>query len=109
MKNILLCTSDPILIKNLYGALRDDGHAVDTVEHPALAVQKVLDGSFDALVLDSEPFGLSSEDAVHIIRSVKPSFPIICVGVECHCSSAHAVDSPLDLAAIKRTLHAVAA
>jgi len=109
MKNILLCTSDPILIKNLYGALRDEGHIVDTVEHPALAVQKVIDGTYDVLVLDSDPFGLSSEDAVQIIRSVKPALPIVCLGTGSRCSSAHAVDSPLDLAAIKRTVHAIAA
>ncbi len=109
MKNILLCTSDPLLTRNLYGALRDEGHAVETVEHPALAVQKVMEGSFDVLVLDSEPFGLSSEDAVQIIRSVKPALPIICVAKECRCGSAHAVETPIDLAAIKRTVHTIAA
>ena len=106
MKNILLCSSDPILIKNLYGILRDDGYAVETVEHPALAVQRVMSGTLvDALVVDSEPFGLSAEDAVQIIRSVKPHLPILCVGSECR--EAPGVDSPLDLEAFKRTVHAI--
>ncbi len=108
MKNILICSSDPLLIKNLYGVLRDEGFSVDTVEHPALAVQKVMGTAFDVLVLDSEPFGLSAEDAVQIIKSVKPDFQVLCVGSECRSTSAHAVDSPLDLAAFKRKVHAIA-
>ena len=105
MKNILLCTSDPLLIKNLYGILRDEGFAVETVEHPALAVQKVIDGRFDVLVVDAEPFGLSAEDAEEIIRTVKPDMPILNIANQgAHVSG---VDTPLDLEAFKRTVHAM--
>ncbi len=105
MKKILLCTSDPLLIKNLYGVLRDEGFAVETVEHPAVAVQKVMNGSFDVLILDSEPFGLSKQDAVEILRTVKPDLPILCVGKE--CAETSGVDLPLDLEVFKRTVHAI--
>jgi DNA-binding response OmpR family regulator len=108
MKNILLCSSDALLVRNLYGILRDEGHVVDTVEHPALAVQKVLNGAFDVIILDSEPFGLSTEDAAQIIRSVRPDLPVICLGQECRHDAAYAVDSPLDVEAFKRKVHAVA-
>ncbi len=106
MKNILLCTSDPMLIKNLYGVLRDEGYAVDTVEHPAFAVQKVMEGAFDVLIVDSEPFGLSTEDAVRIIRSIRPDLPILCTGSNEHCEGALGVGSPLDMEAFKRAFHA---
>jgi DNA-binding NtrC family response regulator len=108
MKNILLCSSDPILIKNLYGILRDEGYAVETVEHPALAVHTVIKGTFDALVVDSEPFGLSAEDAVQIIRSLKPDLPIFCMGGEQECGGALGVDTPLNLETFKRTIHSIA-
>lgn len=108
MKKILLCSSDPILIKNLYGVLRDEGYAVETVEHPALAVQTVIDGTFDALVVDSEPFGLSAEDAVQIIRTLKPDLPILCKGSERKCGGALGVETPLDLESFKRTIHSIA-
>jgi DNA-binding response OmpR family regulator len=108
MKNILLCSSDPLLIKNLYGVLRDEGFAVKTVEHPALAVQTVIGGAFDALVVDSEPFGLSAEDAVQIIRSVKPDLPVLFVGSDRECSGALGVQTPIDLALIKSTIHSIA-
>ena len=108
MKNILLCSSDPMLIKNLYGLLRDEGYEVETVEHPALAVQTVMDRAFDALVVDSEPFGLSAEDAVQIIRSVKPDLPILCMGGKRECGGAVGVETPLDLESFKRTIHSIA-
>ncbi len=107
MKNILLCSSNPILVKSLYGVLRDEGYAVDTVEHPALAVQQVMNGAYDMLVVDSEPFGMSAEDAVQIIRSVKPNLPILCVGGDCGCDMAPGVSPPLDLEAFKRSVHAI--
>ncbi len=106
MKSILLCSSNPLLTKNLYAVLRDEGYAVETVEHPALAVQMVMAGSFDIMIVDSEPFGLSAEDAAQIIRSLKPDFPILSVGNE--CGMVPGVEKPLDLEEFKRTVHAIA-
>ena len=80
MKNIILCSSNPLLIKSLYGVLRDEGYAIEDVEHPALAVQKVLEELYDFVIVDAEPFGLSAEDAARIIRTIAPEMPILCVG-----------------------------
>ncbi len=79
MKNIILCSSDPILIKSLYGILRDEGYAVETIEHPALAVQMVLRKHYDLIIVGSEPFGLSAEDAVQIIKTFAPEMPVLFV------------------------------
>jgi hypothetical protein len=65
-------------------------------------------GAFDIMVVDSEPFGLSAEDAVQIIRAVKPGFPVLCVGSECDCGAAPGVETPLDLEKFKRTMHSIA-
>ena len=107
MKNIILCSSSPILVKSLYGILRDEGYNVDTVDHPALAVQKVMFGLYDFIIVDSEPFGLSAEDAVRIIRTVAPGMPIVHVGAS-HEEPSTAVETPIDLEEFKRAIHSIA-
>jgi CheY-like chemotaxis protein len=107
MKKILLCSANPILIKSLYGVMRDDGYDIDIVEHPALAVQQVLAGGYVMMIVDSEPFGMSAEDAVQIIKLTKPDLPVLYVGSTAK-SAAPAVDVPVDLEEFKRTIHAIA-
>lgn len=107
MKRILLCSANPLLIKSLYGVLRDDGHDVEVTEHPALAVQRVMAGGYGMMIVDSEPFGLSAEDAVQIIRTTMPDLPVLYVGCGTH-GPLPAVEATVDLEAIKRTLHSIA-
>lgn len=108
MKDIILCSSNPILVKNLYGILRDEGYNVDSVDHPALAVQKVMHGSYDFIIVDSEPFGLSAEDAGRIIKAVAPDMPIVHVGSGSHEVLSMSVETPVDLEEFKRTIHSIA-
>jgi CheY-like chemotaxis protein len=108
MKNILLCSSNPLLIKNIYGVLRDAGHAVEVVEHPALAVKQVLWANFDFVIVDSEPFGMSAHDAAQVIRSVSPGIPIMIMGDEWEKDHGEDVRTPLDLEEFKRTIHSIA-
>jgi len=109
MKKILLCSSSPLLIKGLYGMLRDEGYAVEDVEHPALAVQKVLHGSYDLTIIDAEPFGLSAADAAGIIRAIAPAMPILCIGGGSGCDHLPLIKLPADLDAIKELIHVIAA
>ncbi len=108
MKNIILCSSNPIMIKSLYGILRDEGYNVQTVEHPAHAVRKVLGGSYDLVIVDSEPFGLSAEDAVQIIKTVAPDMPVLCVGCGRCKQHGASVETPVDLEDFKRMIHSFA-
>jgi CheY-like chemotaxis protein len=109
MKKVLLCSSNPLLIKSLYGMLRDAGHAVEVVEHPAHAVQKVLSGTYDCTVIGAEPFGLSAEDAARIIRAIAPAMPTFCVGGGPECDHLPLIALPDDLDAIRELINAVAA
>jgi len=104
MKNVILCSSNPILSKSLYGILRDEGHNVETIEHPAFAVQMVINKHYDLIIIDSEPFGLSAEDAAEIIKTVSPGMPVLFVGN----GQSRPVETPLDLEEFKRTLHSMA-
>ena len=109
MKKIILCSSNPLLIKSLYGMLRDEGYAIEDVEHPALAVQKILGGVYDCLIVDAEPFGLSAEDAARIIRSIAPEMPILRVGGGAASDDLPLIRLPADLEAIKEMIHHCAA
>ena len=108
MKNIILCSSNPILIKSLYSMLREDGYNVETIEHPAHAVQMVLRRHYHFVIVDSEPFGLSAADAAKIIKAVAPLMPVLFVGDDRMESQAQSVTTPIDLEAFKRTIHSIA-
>ncbi|MGC1453744.1 MAG: hypothetical protein WA946_00955 [Nitrospirota bacterium] len=108
MKNIILCSSNPILIKSLYSMLRDDGYNVETIEHPAHAVQMVMRRHYHFVIVDSEPFGLSAGDAAKIIKAVSPLMPIVFVGNDDTDAQTQAVKTPIDLEAFKRTIHGIA-
>lgn len=109
MKRILLCSSNPLLVKSLYATLRDEGYAVEDVEHPSLAVRKVLDGACDLLVMDAEPFGLPAGEAARIVGAIAPGMPILCLGEEGGPDGVPALRVPADLDAIKEMIHRVAA
>ncbi len=103
MKDIILCSSNPLLIKSLYGIMRDAGTGVDIVEHPSLAVQKIIEKKYDAVIIDSDPFGLSAEDAATIIRRIAPEMPVLLVGLKEGRKRAE-----VDLEIFKRMIHAIA-
>jgi DNA-binding response OmpR family regulator len=109
MKKIILCSSNPLLIKSLYGMLRDEGYAIEDVEHPALAVQKVLGGTYDFMIIDAEPFGLSAEDAARIITTIAPEMPILSVGGGSAGDHQTMIRLPADLDAIKAMIQQIAA
>jgi DNA-binding NtrC family response regulator len=105
MEEILLCTHDPILVKSLYGILRDKGHDVEIADHLALAIQLILKGHYYAVIIDGKPFGLSVEDAVQIMKTVSPEMPIIVVGgPECG-TDAFSIRMPVDLEEFRDVLY----
>lgn len=103
MKKIILCSSNPILVKSLYGILRDEGFHVERAEHPALAVQMIMQSSYDFLIIDSEPFGLSAEDAVTIIKEIRPELHVLFVGDHGEMN----IGPILDLEEFKRTIQSI--
>jgi DNA-binding response OmpR family regulator len=105
MHTVLLCSQNPILIRNLYGILRDEGHDVDIVEHPALAVQMALAQNYAAAIFDSEPFGLSVEDAIRILKTIRPNILVIFVGYDRLKSDGMNIRVPADLEEFKRAIN----
>jgi CheY-like chemotaxis protein len=107
---MLLCTHNPLMIKDFYGILRDEGFSVAIAEHPASAVRMVLESrkvlreKYVSVIIDSESFGLSAEEAVQIIRNTLPSVPIIVVGHNEHIPDVLNVRMPIDLEEFKQTI-----
>lgn len=107
VNEVLLCTHNPILIKSLYGILRDEGFSVETADHSALAVQMVFRRKFRAVIIDSASFGLSADEAAQIIRSESPDIVVIFVGPAKPDSDVMSMKLPLDLEEFKRTMRDV--
>jgi DNA-binding NtrC family response regulator len=105
MARILLCTHNPLLVKDFYGILRDEGFTVEIADHPALAVRMVLQGNYGAVIIDSGAFGLSAEEAVQIIRSISPDIPILVAGNDTYTGGALTLKTPVDLEEFKKTIH----
>jgi DNA-binding NtrC family response regulator len=100
---ILLCSNNPILVKSLHGILRDEGYFVDIADHPAMAVQRVFEKGYSAAIMDPEPFGLSVEDAIRIIKRVRPEMLVIFVGYD-KLEDVLNIEAPIDLEEFKRAI-----
>lgn len=105
MEEILLCTHDPILVKSLYGILRDKGHKVEIADHLTLAIQMTLTSHYYAVIIDGKPFGLSVEDAVQILKTLSPEMPIIVVGGHEHVADTLSLRMPVDLEELRELIN----
>ncbi len=104
MSGTLLCSNNPILVKSLYAILREEGCDVDVADHPSGAVKMAFSKQYAALVIDSEPFGLSVQDAIRIIKSILPEIVVIFVGYDTLDTEVLSIEAPIDLAQFKRTV-----
>lgn len=107
VKKILLCTHNPISVRNLYGILRDEGFAVETADHPALAVRMVLEQSYSAVIIDAQPFGLSVGDATKIIKTISPETAVILIGCDEDDQDSLGINMPMDLSELRNLFHNV--
>jgi len=107
MREILLCTHNPMLIKSLYGVLRDERYEVEIADHPAQAVQLIMLHDFHAVIMDSDSFGLSADDAARIIKAVSPDIKIIVIGYRDFDADASSIRLPVDLEELKTLVHSI--
>lgn len=105
MKNVLFCTHDPVLAKSLYGLLRHEGYQVEVADRLILAVQMITLKAYSFAIIDPGPFGLSTEDAVRVMKSFSPGLPVIVVGKA--SAGAVNIEAPVDLEEFKEAVHAV--
>jgi DNA-binding response OmpR family regulator len=107
MNEILVCTHNPILMKGLYGILRDEGFQVSVADHAAPAVQMVLKSQYAAVIIDVQIFGLPVDDTVRIIKAISPETPVIVVGCSDEDQDGLSIKVPADLAEVRKVVHNV--
>lgn len=92
MRKTLLCSHDPMLIKNLYGLFIDSGFSVEVVDHPSFAIKRIMEGGIELLVIDAATIGLSAKETVEIIGNLVPDLPYILVGKDSNRPSMDGFD-----------------
>lgn len=92
--NILLCSQDPLLTKELYGPLRDSGCRVEIREHAAEAIKCLLVKHYLAVILDSRDVGLNVIEAATIIKSLSPDIYILIIGEHDNAADVYSVKRP---------------
>ncbi len=96
-----------MLIKGLYGILRDDGHNVDLSDYPAHAVQQIIKNSYEAIIIDSQAFGMPAEDAVKVIKTIAPDIRVILAGYPEDETDSLSIKSPIDLEKLRALVHSM--
>ena len=96
-----------MLIKGLYGILRDEGCGVDISDYPAHAVQQIMKNTYQAVIIDSHTFGMSAEDAARVIKTVAPDIKVILVGWPEYETDALGVKVPADLETVRSVVHGI--
>jgi DNA-binding NtrC family response regulator len=109
MNEILLCSSDPIFLKNLYSILREEGYFIEIAGHMALAIRMALEKRYAAVILDSEEVGLSAAEAARILLRVIPEVSVILPGENLPPDGAVSIHKPLDLEEVLEILRTVCA
>jgi len=107
VNDILLCTQNPMLIKGLYGILRDEGYNVDLSDYPAHAVQQIIKNSYEAVIIDSQAFGMPAEDAVKVIKTIAPEIRVILVGYPEDETDSFSIKVPIDLEKLRNLVHSM--
>lgn len=112
MKDLLLCSQDSLLVKSIYGPLRDDGYRVETVEHHSDAVRSVLHSHYSAVVVDSKDIGLNVTETARIIKNIQKETVIVLIGetdlfTESLVDDLYIIDRPIDLDQLKGLLRRI--
>ncbi|MDA8156428.1 MAG: hypothetical protein M0Z52_08260 [Actinomycetota bacterium] len=107
MNNVLICAYDPILIKNLYAILTQDGFSVEVTDHPASAFRMVMRKEYAAAVIDCWPFGITTEDAARAMKAVCPGLPVLVMGKATSQAGTVGIEGPVDLEILRKTIRAV--
>lgn len=74
---VLVVDDQEIICELIAEHLRTDGHEVDFVSEPQLALERVLAGPFDLLITDQSMPGLSGEQLARAVKKEKPALPVI--------------------------------
>ena len=104
MRELLVCSYDPIFIKSLGGLIRQEGYEMLVADHPALAVRMAFERPLAAVIMDSEVIGFSAGDAASALTNSFEHLTVIISGRTKAPSGALSISKPLDLQEVKDLL-----
>jgi DNA-binding NtrC family response regulator len=76
-ERILVCDDDARVRDTIVEALAGERYEVETAERAVDAIQKVMHGSYEALVLDLKLPGLGGLDAIAVVKRFDETLPVI--------------------------------
>jgi len=74
---VLVCDDDSRIIDSLVEALADESLVVEGANRAVDAIQKIMRGTYHAVVLDLKLPGLGGLDAIGVIKRIDQGLPII--------------------------------
>ncbi len=107
MLNLLICSGDPLFNRNLYGAMRQQGYLVDTVDRTATAVQKAFSNKYDVVIIDSDAIGLSASNAADVILRSCDGTRVLIAGGDRMVAGAVNIEKPLAVEDIGRLVRSL--
>lgn len=105
VKEALVCTHNPLLIKSLQGILQDEGYAVEVTEQPSFVIQVAARKHYATIIIDSESFGLSVEEVIRIVGTLLPDASFLVIGNHPYNPGTFSIKTPVDLEEFKHVLH----
>jgi DNA-binding response OmpR family regulator len=76
-ERILVCDDDPRMRDTIVETLATEAFQVDTADRAVDAIQRIMHGSYRALILDLKLPGLGGLDAISVVKQFDASLPII--------------------------------
>ena len=80
--DIIVASSDGALRQSLADLLESPSNHVQTTSKSSELIQWVLDGNFDAVVVDDDLAGMGGVEALPILKQIRPKLPIIVLSFE---------------------------
>jgi CheY-like chemotaxis protein len=77
---VLLCSENPLFVKQVLGFATEIGFTIHTVEHPADAIRSVIRENYDIIISDAGSAGLSGYEALEIIKRLSPGADTVLTG-----------------------------
>ncbi len=77
---VLVCSENPLFVKQILGFSTEIGFYISIVEHPADAIRSVIREDYDLVISEAGSAGLSGYEALEIISRLSPGIETVLTG-----------------------------
>ena len=79
---ILLCDRDPVFVEELERFLAEEGYTVEAVSRPGDALQRLLPGRFEVMILGVHLEEVEDVEVIQILNRIDRQLPIIAMAAD---------------------------